>query len=611
MNVRQAVVAFHHPSKILAMILRVFYKYSNSLISIAYKIKRNRVMVVRRIYSHLPIFIKSKLQSVRVVNAIKYSDRSNARYYFKSGISNVDFFSVLNQRKVEYVLLRWWENFPNVDEGEDLDILISDSDREKISDLIVRYPSGQKCDIYTVTGVASGGYKGLPYFTYALAADVLAERRLYLGQVYVPSERMYFYTLIYHLLFHKTKMLHEGRFYDHDYLSQVFELNRAGICENNCDANAIFNALKNAGYLPSDDLMSKLIHVEPELSRYYEPLSCTTERGELLVFVVRERAYKGGFVDKICRELKGRGLDVLRCSVLNSQEVEYISRHFRGGRWDSGPYAKSGGDPAVIISCHDYYPSAMPDRLQNKYQTMTNINIYSAKKSCRHNILRHKFLTSYYNPMHSADNEREAFHYLECLGESGAKVIRDSYLRRQEFYTSYPVVEVLSEGRRSKVEKIIFDGELAIKKTFRNDCERFFLRELFAAEVMSARYEFIPKLKARGENYIILPFIESADEKSVDLSEYGQQVRLVINGFYQEGYEYINFTPENIIVDKGGVFYAIDYEFVQPISKKVKHISRTVMVSGVSKGYEGDLPANYFGYNSSFNYIWSDIVGKW
>src|SRR5690606_15250572 len=58
------------------------------------------------------------------------------RVYIRKGIGRMEFFEILHQRKIDYVLLRWWEDLPEIPEGEDMDILIKDEHRDLIQDLL-------------------------------------------------------------------------------------------------------------------------------------------------------------------------------------------------------------------------------------------------------------------------------------------------------------------------------------------------------------------------------------------------------------------------------------------------------------------------------------------
>lgn len=64
------------------------------------------------------------------------------RVYIRKGIGRMEFFEALNKRNVDYVLLRWWEDLPEIPEGEDLDILVRDEHRDLMKDLVTFRDNG-------------------------------------------------------------------------------------------------------------------------------------------------------------------------------------------------------------------------------------------------------------------------------------------------------------------------------------------------------------------------------------------------------------------------------------------------------------------------------------
>src|SRR5690606_25414878 len=195
------------------------------------------------------------------------------RVFVKKGIERMEFFQILNNRKIEYVLLRWWEKLPSIPEGEDMDILIKDSHRSLIQDLLTFGDNGTglKCDIYTVRGSNNGSHKSLPYFQYNLSQDLLAGRILFRG-AFVPAKEHYFASMAYHALFHKGlssglpgfKNMNQGE--DHDYPAVLKNLANDLNLDLEITVKGIFRWLKQNRYAPADDTLAKLVDIKPELS---------------------------------------------------------------------------------------------------------------------------------------------------------------------------------------------------------------------------------------------------------------------------------------------------------------------------------------------------------
>ena len=120
------------------------------------------------------------------------------RVFLKEEISVLEFFKILNQRKAEYVLLRWWENLPSFPVNEDINLLVRDEHRALVDDLVDRVDNGGvKCDIYTETGAKNGHRFNIPVFSQNLSNDLL-EERIFHQAAYVPSPVAYFASVAYH-----------------------------------------------------------------------------------------------------------------------------------------------------------------------------------------------------------------------------------------------------------------------------------------------------------------------------------------------------------------------------------------------------------------------------
>ncbi len=86
------------------------------------------------------------------------------RCYIREGVSVEEFFKKLKKRNVEYVVLRWFENLPEIQDGEDIDLLIRDSHLIRVYDLISYKKNSQPVDIYTDSVKYQKSFQGKPYY---------------------------------------------------------------------------------------------------------------------------------------------------------------------------------------------------------------------------------------------------------------------------------------------------------------------------------------------------------------------------------------------------------------------------------------------------------------
>lgn len=537
----------------------------------------------------------------------------------------MQFFEFLNQRKVEYVLLRWWEELPAYPEGEDINILVADEHRDLINDLVTMYGSrGTKCDIYTVSGAKNGSRFDIPVFPYHLSKVLLTTKMFYNG-AFVPSPLPYFASVAYHAVLHKgvdsgvpgfegkpTNVLY-------DYTSVLKELARKLGIKVEISVHGLYGWLKKEGYAPANDTLTKLIENQPELSMLEESLYSDSRGGELLVYVIRERILQDGLLGDFTTFLvENFGFDVLDVRLLDDREKESCRINIRGGKWDKGPFAYSGGTPVALVSAYDYYPTPLASQERKKQTRMTNRNNLRAKYAFRERVHHSGLPQSNYNGVHSADNELDARFYLSLLGkEYCEKIFIEVENRRIRYARKWGVKKVLSAGKISKVELITFGQELAVKKTFRLGKDPFFKRELFAVRELSKVLSFIPPLLEEGEGYFVVPYLENIlermpeKEKKRILISKAKEIRGVIKHLDAQGLRYPDFTPESLIITPDNKLYCTGFSFLYKPKNYPAKIEEPFEVAALPIEFEGDFPPEYSPTLSSYEKVWGPYLGPW
>lgn len=352
-----------------------------------------------------------------------YGSRRRQRVYLKLGLKPVQFFEELNKRKVDYILLRSWEDWPSFPEDEDINILVEDEHRDRINDLISPYDvRGIKCDVYTATGSNGGSRFDVPLFPYNLTRQLFKEKMEYKG-VIIPGPITYFASVAYHAVLHKGS---ESGIPGFDSTSEVIRYDYTRVLKKlsgelnlgvEITARELFDWLKKEGFAPAEDTLTKLIENREELNMFATPLYGDIRGGELTVYVIRKRFFEDGYLDLFLKMLqRDYRFDILDVRMLTPAEKEHCMHQLRGGKWDKGPYRISGGPPVAVIVAFDHQPWPLSDRDQEKQTRMTNQNNLKAKLEIRRkltSILKEKF----YNGVHSADNENDAWTYLTEVGE--------------------------------------------------------------------------------------------------------------------------------------------------------------------------------------------------
>ncbi|MGH6815396.1 MAG: hypothetical protein ACREC6_06815, partial [Hyphomicrobiaceae bacterium] len=146
----------------------------------------------------------------QLVRAMLFKERP--RRYIPLDLSLERFLSRLNDAGCRYIVLRWFEGFPRIVDG-DIDILVHDEDVEAVRSflrpmtvvaaLAGKYPPSRKCDVYSVSGLPGSTYKGLAYYPAHLAARLLARAERHPSGAMVPCKEDHFFSLAFHALYHK------------------------------------------------------------------------------------------------------------------------------------------------------------------------------------------------------------------------------------------------------------------------------------------------------------------------------------------------------------------------------------------------------------------------
>jgi hypothetical protein len=163
-------------------------------------------------------------------------------------LSPEEFFRRLDERQVEYVVLRWFEELPKLARKQDLDLLASDETVATLRAELTLWPVGHPVDVYSVSGVAGTAYQlpdaggsrrvPIPVLPPQIASGVLGRRIRFNDLCFVPCPSDHFCALAYHITYlkavglglpihHRPEVLNTA---SHDYSARLIELaDRAGI----------------------------------------------------------------------------------------------------------------------------------------------------------------------------------------------------------------------------------------------------------------------------------------------------------------------------------------------------------------------------------------------
>lgn len=355
-------------------------------------------------------------------------------------------FRRLNQAGVNYLVLRWFEDYPKFKrtaKREDVDFLVADHDIGLFFEVMDNCGGRIPCDVYSESGIGEASFFGMPYFPPFLARRMLERRKMEKEMFYVPCEEDYFFSMTYHVVYHKNvlagvepgvdpEIVHISvshnpkRNYGNKLAQMVadFKIPYSG----RMTLLELHHFLKSQGWAMPDDTIRRWPIQTPWLKYLVEgKRKESSGHGEMAVFVIRRFAKEYGLVEDILATLRSR-FEIIEIKELTEAEVEQTSRIARGGNWGPGPGPVSGGPPAVIVVCFDHHPQAIPEHEQERmlatYPLVRNMNV----------MIKHEIRDSYNariprkhhcSFVHSADNEEEAVEYTRIFfGDEADRILK-------------------------------------------------------------------------------------------------------------------------------------------------------------------------------------------
>jgi len=99
-----------------------------------------------------------------VIDTNNKRPKSSARYYISPKIGVEGFFTSLNNKNIQYTILRWFEKFPHLEKDEDIDLLVADKDFETVKQMLSQKAGIIPVDMYSVSGLSGSDYREMAYY---------------------------------------------------------------------------------------------------------------------------------------------------------------------------------------------------------------------------------------------------------------------------------------------------------------------------------------------------------------------------------------------------------------------------------------------------------------
>lgn len=540
------------------------------------------------------------------------------RRFIDSTLGVSGFLRVMKEEGVNYVVLRWFDALPHVEPGEDIDILVADDDIEIMTSYMKS--SGSKgdvpCDVYSVSGLPGSSSRKMPYYPVPIARQILDNAVWVNDIVRAPSPDHYFLSLCYHVVYHKgyssgvpSEDVERDRKVtpckDHDYVGTLERLGREStlsLGKLDITLEGLDRVLSDAGWKPAHDTLEKLSLKNQWVGDllYSEAVDVPDYLRGVSVFLVREEGRD--HLDAIKRILFDQGFDHVLEGKIPPDRVSQAVAGIRGGNWGKGPWPKSGGLPAFFYIVYDAKPLQPGEEVAKEHPGLDNERISMAKKRIRDYYNRRIEPQERCNIVHSADNACQAISYINLVDPESVSLVEKVARRKfSEFVTPFEVVADLSKhSRRAKVELINYHGKKAICKTFKEGREHYLEREVVAREVGAGLREVSAILEV-GKNYIVMEFYEGSIDKISRTRPFLhgnaylpiwaiERMKRIIVYYRERGYECVDFSPRNVLVDSDNDLKVIDFEFLQKVEAPSEGLDGNLAWYSAPEGFKGDWP---------------------
>ena len=333
-------------------------------------------------------------------------------------------FRHFDTQRVRYVVLRWFEDLPEIEPSQDVDMLVEDRSITDVLSLLHSLPGIQPCDIYSETGMARSSFRGVPYYPPVVARRMLDGAVRHKNFCRVPNPSDYFHSLAYHSVYHKGERsglpctspdLKPEAAPGHDYAGILHSMAAELGIPVEISLDGLHAYLGEHHWGPTPDLLGRLASAWQE-NRWLQILAKQLpaeicDQG-LAVFILRREAVRRGFQSKMITMIQQSGFEILATKVLSPSEVGFATARTRGGDWISGDFTLPGGPPAVTVVAYDRSPIPATRKQQRKYPQRYNARVF-VKDTIRDAIAAELPSDQVCNPLHSSDHAAEAWHLIE------------------------------------------------------------------------------------------------------------------------------------------------------------------------------------------------------
>lgn len=521
----------------------------------------------------------------------------------------------LDEIGVRYTVLRWFEGLPALDDDEDLDVLVDDDDLDRFRALLAQEPGTIPVDLYSVGGLTGADYHGVAYYPPRLAQQIMDGAVRHPSGCRVPAPPEHLRSLAYHAVYHKgprSGIPSDGREAEpnpeHDYMSVLTSLAQIQSIDLPQTLEGLDAWLGTEGWRPPDDTLRRMVERNAWIN---EVLSSgeSVEAGGLLeppetaVFLLREAALRVVTVDEVVGVLRGLGFDVIAVRDLGPEARVRAAGLIRGGNWGRGPYPRSGGGPATALVAVHHGPRPPDPAVLARYPRLSNGDVLDAKLRVRDLVDSRSEISDQFNPMHSSDDELEAWEYVGVvLPDELDALVADVARLREAWSGVVPVIARLSRGRRARVDVVPGPQGPVVRKTFAPAFADHMARELQAMTELGPHLNAVPPVLDVGPDWFTSPYYDDAlgpfrDGHRLMPLRVVREMVSVLRQVHHLGADLVDARPENFLLDPVHGLRLVDFEFYHRYPGSLPAFHDSYGFAGVPADFDGPVPVSHFSYH--------------
>ena len=328
-----------------------------------------------------------------------------------------EFFTHMDDAGYAYVVMRNFRSFahsyPANGSKKDIDVILEDAAVEHV---LQRYQNiskrkGVKFDIHSVSDRKETNFRNHLYFPPALGEKMLQRRIKRCDRFYVPCPEDHFYSLLYHVAYHKAEtsgfdFQDPSGGINSKYFQELQETSEQIDIQTVYTLKDAHRLLLDQNYCIDKQILITYLQKEHERGRksYFFSWLCNHLPGEMNLFVIRNTAVTHNKHIEIIYLLK-KYYKILNLKAVPWDIRRKMAKHMRGGKW------RRGGKPFIVVVVFDHEPQATSHEDREVHPFVFNSKQFF-KRAYRENFTQSTTAGAKENPLHSTDNEAEAIAHL-------------------------------------------------------------------------------------------------------------------------------------------------------------------------------------------------------